>query len=293
MRLRRSLIDIDDLSVDELTYIFDRARTFEVSPPGALLAGVAVANIFFEESTRTFASFNLAERRLGMDVINLASHDMSLSTKGETIDDTVITLAAMGCQVLVVRHKEDGFAEHVASVFNGHVINAGDGINAHPTQGLLDVYTIREEFGSLSDRRVAIVGDVVHSRVAHSTMKGLKQFGAQVILVGPECFLEKGERDFDAVLPMVDAVVMLRIQRERFSSMPISDRNYVAGYQLNEARLRKLKRGAIVMHPGPYNRGMEIDESVLAFSGWRYAQQVANGVAIRMALLDFLVHGAR
>jgi aspartate carbamoyltransferase catalytic subunit len=293
LRLRRSLIDLDDFSLDELTYLFDRTKSFQGHRPAKLLEGVAVANVFFEESTRTFASFNLAEHRLGMDVVNLASHGLSLTTKGETIDDTVITLAAMGFEALVVRHKEEGFAEHVASVFDGHVINAGDGAHAHPTQGLLDVYTVRQEFGDLHGRRVAIVGDVVHSRVAHSTMKGLQVLGAEVILVGPEGFLAQGERDLDAVLPTVDAVVLLRIQRERFSSMPISDRNYVAGYQLNAARLGKLKPTAIVMHPGPYNRGMELDEAVLNFSGWRYAAQIANGVAIRMAVLDFLVHGAR
>jgi aspartate carbamoyltransferase catalytic subunit len=134
---------------------------------------------------------------------------------------------------------------------------------------------------------------VIHSRVAHSTMKGLAMLGAEVVLVGPEGFLREGERDFDVVLPTVDVVVLLRIQRERFSSMPISDRNYITGYQMNAARLALLKPSAIVMHPGPYNRGMELDESVLHFDGWRYAAQVKNGVAIRMAVLDFLVRGAR
>jgi aspartate carbamoyltransferase catalytic subunit len=292
LRLRRSLIDLDDLSEEELTYLFTRAKRFAKKPPKALLDGVPVANVFFEQSTRTFTSFNLAQLRLGMHVVNLAPHDMSLSTKGETIDDSVMTLSAMGFDVLVVRHKEEGFAEHVASVFEGHVVNAGDGAHAHPTQGLLDVYTIRQEFGELRGRRVAIVGDVVHSRVAHSTMKGLKLLGAEVMLVGPEAFLPEGERDFDSILPSVDAIVLLRIQRERFDSMPMSYRDYVAGYQLNAERLTKLKPGAIVLHPGPYNRGVELDESVLHYGGWRYAQQVANGVTIRMAVLDFLVNGA-
>ena len=292
MQQRRSLIDLDDFSADELTALFERTAAFEEKPPGKLLKGVAAANVFFEHSTRTFTSFNLAEQRLGMHVVNLAPHDMSLATKGESIDDTVITLDAMGFDVLVVRHKEEGFAAHVATVFKGHVVNAGDGAHAHPTQGLLDVFTIRQEFGKLKGRRVAIVGDVIHSRVAHSTMAGLATLGAEVVLVGPECFLPSGERNFDAVLPTVDAVILLRIQRERFGSMPITDAQYIADYQLNASRLQKLKPGAIVMHPGPYNRGMELDESVLAFPGWRYAQQVFNGVTIRMAVLDYLVNGA-
>lgn len=293
MPQRRSLIDLDTFSESELNYILDRTLAFERTPPAKLLDGVAVANVFFEHSTRTFTSFNLAQLRLGMHVVNLAPHDMSLATKGETIEDTMITLSAMGFGMLVVRHKEEGFAERMTTVFAGNVVNAGDGAHAHPSQGLLDVFTIRKEFGDVRGRRIAIVGDVLHSRVAHSTMLGLKKLGAEVILVGPECFLGDGERNFDAVLPTVDAVILLRIQRERFGSMPISDREYVAKYQLNAERVDKLKAGAIVMHPGPYNRGMELDESVLSYPGWRYAQQVMNGVTVRMAVLDFLVNGAR
>ncbi len=165
--------------------------------------------MFFEQSTRTFTSFNIAELRLSAYVVNLSPKDLSLSTKGETVEDTAITLAAMGVGVLVVRHPEPGFPEGVAAAFDGHVINAGDGAHAHPTQGLLDVYTLIEEFGDLSGRTVAIVGDVLHSRVAHSTILGLRLLGASVVLVGPECFLpgefaENGvtiERDLDAILP--------------------------------------------------------------------------------------------
>jgi aspartate carbamoyltransferase catalytic subunit len=300
LRIRRSLIDLDDLSAADMAYIFKRTAEFEREAPGKLLDGCVCANMFFEQSTRTFTSFNIAELRLSALVVNLSPKDLSLSTKGETVEDTAITLAAMGVGVLVVRHPEHGFPERVAAAFDGHVINAGDGAHAHPTQGLLDVYTLIEEFAELSGRTVAIVGDVLHSRVAHSTILGLRRLGANVVLVGPECFLpsefaEHGatiERDFDAILPKADAIVLLRIQRERFTEMPISDEEYVAGYRLDEKRLAAMRPETIVLHPGPYNRGMELDDSVLLFAGWRYAKQVRHGVAIRMAVLDFLVNGA-
>ena len=301
MRIRRSLIDLDDLEAEELAYIFERTAEFERQPPGPLLAGTACANMFFEQSTRTFTSFNLAQLRLGAYVVNLSPKDLSLATKGETLEDTAITLSAMGITVLVVRHAEAGFPQRVALSFDGHVINAGDGAHAHPTQALLDVYTMVEEFGDLNGRTVAMVGDILHSRVAHSTIRGLRRLGAHVVLVGPESFLpgdyaEEGttvERDFDAILPRADAIVLLRIQRERFREMPISDETYVAAYQLGAKRLKLVRDDAIVMHPGPYNRGMELDDSVLSFAGWRYAKQVRHGVGIRMAVLDFLVNGRR
>jgi aspartate carbamoyltransferase catalytic subunit len=225
---------------------------------------------------------------------------MSLATKGETIEDTAATLSAMGVNVVVVRHSKPGFPNLIMSAFEGHVINAGDGAHAHPTQGLLDLFTIRREFGRIEGLRVALIGDIVHSRVANSTVNGLLQLGAEVVLVGPEVLLPASysrdgveiERDFERMLPEVDVVILLRIQRERFNAETMSDADFIAGYQLNAARLPKLKPGAIVMHPGPYNRGMELDDAVTEFTGWRYARQVHNGVYVRMAVLDFLVNGA-
>jgi len=301
LRIRRSLIDLDDLAADELTYIFERTKAFERKEPGPILAGTAVVNLFFEASTRTFTSFNLAELRLGCDVVNLWHRDASLASKGETLEDTAITLGAMGVNAIVVRHPEPGFPARMALVFDGHVVNAGDGAHAHPTQALLDIYTLIEEFGDVRGRAVAIVGDILHSRVAHSTIRGLRRLGAHVVLVGPECFLTHDyaldgvavERDFDAVLPGVDAVILLRIQRERFEEMPITDEAYVAAYRLDARRLGLVRDDAVIMHPGPYNRGMELDDCVLAHAGWRYAKQVHHGVGIRMAVLDFLVHGKR
>lgn len=301
MRIRRSLIDLGDLDADELAYVFERTAAFEKRQPGKLLSGVACVNMFFEQSTRTFTSFNLAQMRLGADVVNLAPKDLSLHIKGETLEDTAITLGAMGISVLVVRHPDEGFPAKMALAFDGHVINAGDGAHAHPTQALLDIYTLIEEFGAVDGRTVAIVGDVAHSRVAHSTIRGLKRLGATVVLVGPAELLPDSytqvadavERDFDAILPHADAIVLLRIQRERFDEMPMSDVEYVERYRLDQRRLWLVREDAVVMHPGPYNRGMELDDSVLEFAGWRYAKQVHHGTAIRMAVLDFMVNGRR
>ncbi|MDQ6823274.1 MAG: aspartate carbamoyltransferase catalytic subunit [Candidatus Eremiobacteraeota bacterium] len=300
MRTRRSLIDLDDLNAADIEYIFARTQQFEREKPGRLLDGVACVNMFFEPSTRTMASFTLAQKRLGADVITLWPKESSLG-KGETVEDTAITLAAMGISLLVVRHPQAGFPHELAMYFDGHVINAGDGGHAHPTQALLDIYTLREEFGDLRNRKVAIVGDIVHSRVAHSLIAGLHSVGAAVILVGPTGFLPDGfmqpdvriERDFDAVLPEADAIVLLRIQRERFSKMPLSDDDYIKQYRLDRKRLKKVREETIVMHPGPYNRGVELDDSVLTFAGWRYANQVMHGVTVRMAILDFLINGVK
>jgi aspartate carbamoyltransferase catalytic subunit len=300
LRTRRSLIDLDDLTAAEIDFIFERTADFERERPTRLLDGVACVNMFFEHSTRTMTSFTLAEQRLGADVITIWPKESSLS-KGETIEDTAITLAAMGVNVIVIRHPEPGFPRRVALVFDGHVINAGDGGHAHPTQALLDLYTLREEFGDLRGRRIAIVGDILHSRVAHSSIAGLRNLGAEVILVGPQGFLPDDflaphvriERDFDAVCGDVDAIVLLRIQRERFADMPLSDAEYIAKYRLDAKRLARVREETIVMHPGPYNRGVELDDSVLTFAGWRYARQVMHGVSVRMAVLDFLVNGAR
>jgi aspartate carbamoyltransferase catalytic subunit len=301
MRTRRSLIDLNDLSADEIESIFERTSDFEARAPGRLLEGVDVVNVFFEQSTRTFTSFNLAQMRLGANVVNLSPKDLSLATKGETVEDTMLTLSAMGIGVVVIRHPEAGFPARVAAAFDGHVINAGDGSHAHPTQALLDLFTLRDEFGSLQGRVVTIVGDIAHSRVAHSTIRGLSRLGARAVLVGPEAFLSVNdavagatiERNLDTALADADAVILLRIQRERFAEMPMDDREYVKGYQLNSQRLDQLQKHAIVMHPGPYNRGMELDDTVLEFTGWRYARQVHHGVYIRMAVLDLLVNGAR
>ncbi|MGH7737021.1 MAG: aspartate carbamoyltransferase catalytic subunit [Candidatus Tyrphobacter sp.] len=299
MRRRRSLIDLDGLSSEDLHDIFARSAAIERGTSGAGIAGAACVNLFFEPSTRTFTSFNLAELRLGAHVVNLAPRELSYMNKGESIEDTMITLSAMGVCVVVVRHPQEGFPASLAEHFDGHVVNAGDGMHAHPTQALLDLYTMLGEFGSLDGRRVLIIGDILHSRVAHSAMLGLRTLGAEVVLAGPDALVPSAyagdgirvERDLDVALDGANAVMLLRIQRERFAGMPMDLEEYVRRYRLDAARLHRAAPEAIVMHPGPYNRGVELDESILRLPGWRYAQQVMHGVGVRMAVLDFLVNG--
>jgi aspartate carbamoyltransferase catalytic subunit len=297
----RSLLDVDDLTPEELARVLDRAVGFrEALPPRDLLAGVPVLNLFFEASTRTATSFTLAEQRVGADIISFAPGASSLG-KGETIADTALTLHGIGVRAIVVRHSESGFARRLADAFDGNVVNAGDGTHAHPTQALLDLMTLRQEFGAFDGLRVAIVGDILHSRVARSNIVGMRMLGIDVTLVGPatllpDAFAKAGvriERDLDAVLPRLDAVMMLRIQRERISGglLPALE-DYTQRYQLNRVRLGLLPDNAVILHPGPYNRGVELTDDVLDDPRSRYVAQVHNGVFVRMAVLDFLVNGA-
>jgi aspartate carbamoyltransferase catalytic subunit len=297
----RSLLDVDDLSPGEIVSVLDRAVAFrDRLPPRDLLAGVPVLNLFFEASTRTATSFTLAEQRVGADVITFAPGASSLG-KGETIADTALTLSGIGVRVIVVRHPESGFARRLADAFDGHVVNAGDGTHAHPTQALLDLMTLRQEFDRFGGLHVAIVGDILHSRVARSNIVGMRALGIDVTLVGPPTLLPhefaddgvRVERDLDAVLGRVDAVMMLRIQRERIETglLPALD-DYTRRYQLNRTRLRSLRGDAVILHPGPYNRGIELTDDVLDDPRSRYVAQVRNGVFVRMAVLDLLVNGA-
>ena len=297
----RNLIDVDDVSPAELIGLIDRATAFnETAPQRDLLAGVPVLNLFFESSTRTATSFTLAEQRVGADVISFSPGASSLG-KGETIADTAITLRAIGVTIIVVRHPESGFPRRLAEAFDGHVINAGDGTHAHPTQALLDLMTLRNEGKPLQGLRVAIVGDILHSRVARSNIVGMRMLGVDVTLVGPRTLLPDSfagegvriERDFDAVLPEMDAVMMLRIQRERITAglLPSLD-DYTRRFQLNRTRLARLRDDAVILHPGPYNRGIELTDDVLADPRSRYVAQVHNGVFVRMAVLEFLVKSA-
>ncbi len=297
----RSLLDVDDLRPGELVGVLDRAVAFrDALPARDLLAGIPVLNLFFEASTRTATSFTLAEQRVGADVITFAPGASSLG-KGETIADTALTLHGIGVRVIVVRHYESGFARRLADAFEGHVVNAGDGTHAHPTQALLDLMTLRQEFGRFDGLHVAIVGDILHSRVARSNIVGMRALGIEVTLVGPPTLLPPDfgagelriERDLDAVLPHVDAVMMLRIQGERIASglLPALD-DYTQRYQLNRSRLRALRDAAVILHPGPYNRGVELTDDVLDDPRSRYVAQVHNGVFVRMAVLDLLVNGA-
>ncbi len=294
----RSLLDVDDLSPAELVAVLDRAVAFRNAlPPRDLLAGVPVLNLFFEASTRTATSFTLAEQRVGADVISFAPGASSLG-KGETIADTALTLYGIGVRVIVVRHQESGFARRLADAFEGHVVNAGDGTHAHPTQALLDLMTLRQEFGRFDGLRVAIVGDILHSRVARSNIHLLSAMGSRVRVIGPPTLIPAEApklgvevfHDMRAGLQGADIVMMLRLQKERMQkSLVPSAREYFRFYGLDAAKLAAAKPDALVMHPGPMNRGVEIDSAV-ADDPVRSVikEQVEMGVAVRMAVLDTL-----
>jgi aspartate carbamoyltransferase catalytic subunit len=266
------------------------------------LRGRTVVNLFYEDSTRTRISFEAAAKRLSADVINFSAKGSSVS-KGESLKDTALTLQAMGADAVVIRHSASGAPHRLASWVDGSVINAGDGTHEHPTQALLDAYTMRSRLGHLSGLKVAIVGDILHSRVARSNVLLLSTLGAEVTLVGPPTLIPvniaaaleprtKVSYDLDSVLPDMDVVMMLRVQTERMqdSYFP-SAREYSRRYGLDIARMRKLPEHAIVMHPGPMNRGMEITPEVADSSRSTIVEQVANGVSARMAVLYLLLGG--
>ena len=305
----KNLLSAADLSREDAVEILDTARrmqevqTREVKklPP---LRGRTVVNLFFEDSTRTRSSFEIAGKWLSADVINVSAKGSSLS-KGESLRDTVLTVEAMGVDALVVRHHASGAVARIAQWVSCPVLNAGDGTHEHPTQALLDAYTLRGRLGVLADRHVAIVGDIAHSRVARSNVLLLRTLGARVTLVAPPTLMPAGVAswpcetswDLDAVLSVkahgdVDAVMMLRVQRERMSGgyFP-TEREYAIGYGLSPERLELLGDQAPVLHPGPMNRGLEI--SSLAADGPRSVvlDQVQAGVAVRMAVLYRLLAG--
>ena len=263
------------------------------------LRGRTVVNLFYEDSTRTRTSFELAAKRLSADVVNFSAKGSSVS-KGESLKDTALTLQAMGADAVVIRHAASGAAHRLAHWVDGSVVNAGDGTHEHPTQALLDAYTMRSRLGKLAGAKVAIVGDVLHSRVARSNVLLLSTLGAHVTLVGPPTLLPVGVEtwpadtrfELDPVLPDCDAVMMLRVQRERMNDSYFpSAREYARRYGLDGRRMAALPDHAIVMHPGPMNRGMEITPEVADSARSTIVEQVANGVSVRMAVLYLLLGG--
>jgi aspartate carbamoyltransferase catalytic subunit len=263
------------------------------------LRGRTVVNLFYEDSTRTRISFEAAAKRLSADVINFSAKGSSVS-KGESLKDTALTLQAMGADAVVIRHPASGAPHRLARWVDGAVLNAGDGTHEHPTQALLDAYTIRARLGRLAGLQVAIVGDVLHSRVARSNVLLLHTLGAKVTLVAPPTLLPVGVEawpaetcfDLDAVLPETDVMMMLRVQAERMNQAYFpSAREYARRYGLDVPRMRRLPGHAIVMHPGPMNRGMEIAPEVADSARSTIVEQVANGVSVRMAVLYLMLGG--
>jgi len=298
---RRHLLGLEELSADEITLILDKAEAFkQVITTGQrkipLLTGKTCVNLFFENSTRTRTSFGLAARRLGADAVDFSAATSSLS-KGETVIDTAKNIEAMGVDLVVVRHRTPGTPHLLAQNLNCCVINAGDGPHEHPTQGLLDILTIRQRKGRIEGLTVAMIGDIAHSRTARSNIWGLKKRGAHVIVCGPSTLVsprwaEVGVEysyDLDAILPRVDVLNLLRIQFERQSRRPFpSVREYAHLYAMDSRRLAKAKRDILILAPGPINRGVEITPDVADGPQSAILDQVTNGVAVRMAVLWLL-----
>ena len=307
----RHLLSIHDLSKDEAQEILDTAVELARLSEGSVkkfptLRGRTVVNLFFEDSTRTRISFEAAAKRLSADVINFSAKGSSLS-KGESLKDTALTLQAMGADAVVIRHSASGAPHQLARQqwMKGAVINAGDGTHEHPTQALLDAFTIRRKLrndeGDLAGLRIAIVGDVLHSRVARSNVLLLQKLGAQVVLIAPPTLLPVGVESWgvevsyslDSVIPNVDVIMMLRVQRERMDDLFFpTEREYSRNFGLNAERLGKMQEHAIVMHPGPMNRGLEISADSADSERSVIVDQVANGVSVRMAVLYLLLGGA-
>lgn len=305
------LLSVKDLSTSEILEVLDTARELSRITDGAIkklptLRGRTVVNLFFEDSTRTRLSFEAAAKRLSADVINFSAKGSSVS-KGESLKDTAQTLEAMGAELMIIRHPSSGAAARLAESgwVNSHIINAGDGMHEHPTQALLDAYTIRSHFPEhdrdFTGLRIGIVGDILHSRVARSNASLLSALGAQVVLIAPPTLIPVGieswpvavSYDFDSEISTLDAIMLLRVQGERMSDAFFpSEREYARDYGLGSQRVRSLKKSAIIMHPGPMNRGLEISAESADSAHSVIREQVANGVLVRMAVLYLLMGGA-
>jgi aspartate carbamoyltransferase catalytic subunit len=300
--MNEHLLSMHDLTAADVTRILDTAGSFRevgsrVIKKVPALRGRTVVNFFLENSTRTRISFELAAKRLSADVINFSASGSSVA-KGESLRDTALTLQAMGADAIVVRHSSSGSPLQLTRWVDAHVLNAGDGTHEHPTQALLDLYTMRERHGRLDGLRVAIVGDVLHSRVARSLSIGLVTMGAEVTLVGPPTLIPpeaptwgvQVSYDLDGLVPKLDVCYMLRVQteRQRLEFFP-SVREYSRLFGLTSERAAMLPEAALIMHPGPMNRGIEIDSDVADQPAAVIEEQVTNGIAIRMALLYLLL----
>ncbi len=306
--MNKHLLSVDDLSVDDVNTLFTTAAEMhdvqrrEVKKLPAL-RGRTVINLFFEDSTRTRSSFELAGKWLSADTINLTGKGSSAS-KGESLRDTVLTIASMGVDALVIRHSASGACHQVAEWVDCSVVNAGDGTHEHPTQALLDAYTLVRRLGTLEDKHVVLVGDLTHSRVFRSNVGLLGRLGARVTVVAPPTLMPSGVEawsaaagfetsyDLDEVLPKADAVMMLRVQRERMSGgfFPTA-REYTVGYGLTRDRLAVLGGEVPICHPGPMNRGLEIAADAADAAQSLILEQVSSGVAVRMSVLYHLLAG--
>lgn len=293
----KHFLSLSSFSVSDLQALIDRAHYFFLhqNQPDKihhLLKHKIFANVFYEPSTRTRCSFEIAAKRLGADVVNFVPENSSVK-KGETVYDTLKTLESLGVDGIVFRHSDDNVFDHIHGRIDLPLLNAGAGKNEHPSQGLLDLLTLHQEFGRLKGLKVAVCGDVKHSRVAGSLMVAAEKFGMEIFLCGPESLVPSTSQpfvkkaNFDDVLPIVDAVMMLRIQLERHESLELDGQAYHQQFGLTEARVQKMKKEAIILHPGPFNRGIEIADAVVEHKQSRIFKQMGNGVFTRMAILEW------
>ncbi len=302
----KDILDIESLSVEEINLILDTAeRMKEISERPVkkvpILKGKTIILFFHEPSTRTRTSFDIAAKRMSADSISISASSSSI-VKGETLIDTATNLEAMNPDIIVIRHSSGGAPHLMAKNIKASVINGGDGMHAHPTQALLDMMSVREKAGSIAGKRIAIIGDIAHSRVARSNATGFTKMGADVILAGPPTMIPKGIETYgvdvtsnmDEAVKDADIIMMLRIQKERQENFLFSTpREYAKEYGLSTKRVKKAKKDVIIMHPGPMNRGVEISEEVADGPYSIILDQVTNGVALRMALFYLLAGGSR
>jgi aspartate carbamoyltransferase catalytic subunit len=302
MSIVTHLIGMKELTTDQIERLLDRAE-YWAERPGVqtdVLKGRFIANLFFEASTRTRFSFEVAQKRLGAHVLNFIP-ETSSTVKGETIYDTIRTLEAMGVEAAVIRTKKDGLLTELASEVSLHLINAGDGTNEHPTQCLLDLLTMRQQFGRIEGLTVAIIGDLRHSRVLGSHLHALPKLGANLLLAGPASMMPPAQIvpdgvktvDIDEAVQTADVVMMLRVQLERHTdALFVSNEEYHRAHGLTLERAKMMKPGAVIMHPAPVNRGVEIHSDLVECEKSLIQKQVTNGVAARMAVLETVLKGS-
>jgi aspartate carbamoyltransferase len=291
---KRDLLTLKQLPVEDIISILDDADAFKNGKTYDALAGKFVANLFFEPSTRTQYSFNVAEEKLGMRVISFNPEASSLK-KAESFYDTVKVFDAFNMDAVVIRHPENEYYNQLLGHINSAVINGGDGTGNHPTQSLLDLLTIRQEFGYFNGLKVAIVGDVVHSRVAHTNFEVMQRLGVNVCTSGPEEFIEEGMNfiPFEEALTTADVLMLLRVQHERHGEhgMQITKEEYHEKYGLSDENAKRMKPNTIIMHPAPFNRGVEISSNMVESAQSRIFKQMENGVYTRMAVLKWALGG--
>lgn len=297
----KHFLSLASFSHTDLFSLIDRAQFFFLNQHhpekiNSLLKNRILANVFYEPSTRTRCSFEIAAKRLGAEVINFVPENSSVK-KGETVYDTLKSLESLGVDGIVFRHADDHILEQLKPSLHLPLINAGAGKHEHPSQGLLDILTLSQEFGKLEGLKVAVCGDIKHSRVAGSLMVAAKIFNFKIYLCGPDSLIPDSDdthiekADFDKILPEVDAVMMLRIQLERHENLDLDPKSYHHHFGMNQRRQLLMKKEAIILHPGPFNRGVEISDDMVEHSQSRIFKQMNNGVAARMAVLEWALSG--